>query len=177
MLSKRASSGHWKDVKTQPWSHTQFTEILSALGCRLCGRLIAGWGSVAMGTEKRTNKKMMCYVGGRPAGEQDAQPVRVCASDKAAVIHTRCNSLMCAAARRRRHAEWNNRPSSRLFIRLLPNADVTFQVLLQVFLFFVKQATWVRWRSGLWKCSGQQVCSIRYSFPFIDRWLYENSVS
>lgn len=60
------------------------------------GCLNAALGLVAMGTEKSTNKKMMYDVGGRPAGEQGAQPecvcVRMCESGKV-VIDTKCNSF------------------------------------------------------------------------------------
>lgn len=48
--------------------------MLSPPGWCLGGCLNAALGLVAMGTGKCNNKKMMYDVGGRPAGERDAQP-------------------------------------------------------------------------------------------------------
>lgn len=88
---KGASQGHWKEGKTQWWSHRQFTEMLSPLGWRLCSCLNAALGLVAMGTEKCTNKKMMYDVGGRPAGEQDTQPEWVCVRARLRASNKGCN--------------------------------------------------------------------------------------
>lgn len=122
------------------------------------GCLNAALGLVAMGTEKSTNRKMMHDVGGRPAGEQGAQPecVSVCVRARAHVrirqggnrhkVQRLCAD--CAAARRRKHmfhVERKNRPGSCLFIGLPLNDQMTFGF---GFKRFAKPATEARSRPG-----------------------------
>lgn len=127
----------------------------------------------------------------RRAGRATWVSVCVCACmpPTKAVIDTKCNSLMCAAARRRKHmfhVEWNNPSSSCLFIRLPLNADVTFLVLLQVFCQTGNRSALMLRAVKVLRSAGLQhpllvfVSGALYRFgkflAFIDRWLYENSI-